>query len=130
MFLQILENISSRKVFSSIDDSSESENAARAILKLLIDTRKLQLSERDFTGQIKLLTELSEPQLELLWNFYIKEGFINELITSGEYSFRDLEWRLEAKVMKTLIINYSRTLNCSKNIKYFIWYLITVGNDA
>lgn len=101
MFLQVLGKISSSKVFSSVDDSSADDNATRAILKLLIDARKLQLSERDFTGQLKLLTEFSEPQLELLWNFYIKENFINELITSGEYSFRDLEWRLEAKVIKT-----------------------------
>jgi hypothetical protein len=71
-------------------------------LKLLIDARKLKLSEKDFHAQIKVLTDLKDDQIETLWKF--DENSIDKFITGNDYSFRDLEWRLEAKVR--LICDY------------------------
>lgn len=81
------------------DEEQVTRDATRALLKLLIDARTLRLGERDFSSQIKVLTGINDEFVEVLWNFLINETVIEQLITSDEYKFRDLEWRLEAKVI-------------------------------
>lgn len=104
VFTQILDNILSATILSTSESESDIDNASRAVLKLLIDAKKLILQEREFRNHLKLLTELNEEQRELLSSFYLNEKILDDLITSGEYSFRDLQWRLEAKVSNIMIL--------------------------
>lgn len=78
--------------------SEESADMNQAVIKLLIDAKRLKISERDFAVQLKNQTEFKDDSVELLWNFIDSETFLDDLITSNEYKFRDLEWRLESKV--------------------------------
>lgn len=80
------------------NDSEESADMNQAVIKLLIDAKRLKISERDFAVQLKNQTEFKDDSVELLWNFIDSETFLDDLITSNEYKFRDLEWRLESKV--------------------------------
>lgn len=98
---KILTNISSGSVVTTdkeLNSLSKEEHATRALLKLLIDAKHLRLGEKDFASQTKLLMGINDESVELMWNFLVNEPAIDELITSDEYKFRDLEWRLEAKV--------------------------------
>lgn len=101
---KILANISTGLVASDmeVNQYNEEENATQALLKLLIDARSLRLGERDFYSQIRSQIGINEEGLQLLWNFLNNEPVIDEMITSDEYKFCDLEWRLEAKVTKNL----------------------------
>lgn len=95
---KILSNISSGFVNKDNEENSDEENATQAILKLLLDAKHSNLAEREFFSQVKSLINLNEEQIQILWNFLANENVIDQLITSDEYKFRDLEWRLEAKV--------------------------------
>lgn len=90
-------NISSGKILNKSSDDEISQ-ASEALLKLLIDSRKLKLSEKDFHSQMTTQAGMNDDQIQLLWHFLSNESTLDELITSDEYKFRDLEWRLEAKV--------------------------------
>lgn len=48
--------------------------------------------------QVKKQTGLKDEVVEALWGAHSSESCLDDLITSDEYKFRDLEWRLEAKV--------------------------------
>lgn len=72
--------------------------ASQALLKLLLDARSLNLSEKDFHAQLKTQTEFPDNKIELLGRFLCEAEILDELITSDEFRFKDLEWRLEAKV--------------------------------
>lgn len=80
---------------------NDEEHATRALLKLLIDARRLRLGEKDFSSQAKALIGINDELVEMLWNFLNNEAVVEQLITSDEYKFRDLEWRLEAKVKQS-----------------------------
>lgn len=95
---KILSNISSGFVNKDNEENSDEENATQAILKLLLDAKHSNLGEKEFFSQVKSLINLNEEQIQILWNFLANENVIDQLITSDEYKFRDLEWRLEAKV--------------------------------
>ena len=99
---KILSNISSGSlsIDKEVNSLNDEEHATRALLKLLIDAKHLRLGEKDFSSQTKLLMGINDEFVELMWNFLINEPVIDELISSDEYKFRDLEWRLEVKVMK------------------------------
>lgn len=71
--------------------------ASKALLKILLDVKKLKLSEKDFTTQLKALS-LKDDQIELLCNFVFSDKSLDDLLISNEYSFRDVEWRLETKI--------------------------------
>lgn len=92
-----MSNISSEKILHKSSDDEISQ-ASQALLKLLIDSRKLRLSEKDFHSQMTTQAGMNDDQIQLLWQFLSNESALDELITSDEYKFRDLEWRLEAKV--------------------------------
>lgn len=90
-------NISSGKILHKSSDDEISQSS-QALLKTLIDARKLRLSEKDFHSQMTTQAGMNDDQIQLLWHFLTNESALDELITSDEYKFRDLEWRLEAKV--------------------------------
>lgn len=77
---------------------NEEDRASRALLKFLIDAKKLGVNEKDFFFQTADLTAMSDEKIQLLWNFLSGETAISELTTNDDYNFRELEWRLEAKV--------------------------------
>lgn len=96
----ILKSISSGQILNN-DESNSTDTSlmTQAVMKLLIDARKLQLSEGHFANQVTMQTGLSDEIIEVLWKFLMSsDPCLDELITSNEYKFRDLEWRLEAKV--------------------------------
>lgn len=95
---QILDQISTGEVFNKECSSNDIDSAALALLKLLLDAKKLRLSERDFVTQITTQTSFREDAIATLWEFLLKEPSLSALLTTDEYRFRDLEWRLEAKV--------------------------------
>lgn len=92
--------ISCGKVLISINDATDDIKlkAPRALLKLLLDSKKLRLSEKDFNAQVKQLTGATNDTVDILWRFINEDETLETLVTIDEYKFRDLEWRLEAKV--------------------------------
>lgn len=88
---KLLEQIRNREIFNDINEHS------KALVKLLIESKQLRLSEKEIYTQFKILTKFSEDQINILSNF-INESTLDELITSEEYHFRDLEWRVETKI--------------------------------
>lgn len=79
-------------------DISDSAKASQALLKLLLDAKKLKLSERDFSNQTRSQTDLSDEVIQLLWSYLSNDSSLEKLLSTDEFRFRDLEWRLEAKV--------------------------------
>lgn len=82
----------------SESNDTERVQATRALLKLLIDARRRRFTEKDFISQLKLLTEFTDDRASALAKFLSEPGILDELITSEDLRFRDLEWRVEAKV--------------------------------
>lgn len=89
-----MQNISAGEVPTAVE--SERDQASQALLKLLVDATKLKLSEKDFSAQTSNI--FKGEHLAVLCNFLSADVSMKDLITSDELSFRDLEWRLEAKV--------------------------------
>ena len=95
----VLKNISSGKItLTDPEENSDLEQASRALLKLLIDGKKLKLSENEFLSHIPV--SFSEDLRKTLKEFYSTENSIKDLLKSDEFSFRDLDWRLETKVIE------------------------------
>jgi hypothetical protein len=93
----VLRDISTGKILreSAITEKSQ---ATEALTKLLIDAKKLLLSEKEFSEQLKFIG-FSNEHLAPICSFFTSEGSGMEYLNSSdELSFRDLEWRLEAKV--------------------------------
>lgn len=67
-------------------------------MKLMVDGKRNRLSERDFMTQVTSQTGLPANSIQKLWQFMSKDSNLEHLISTEEYRFRDLEWRLEAKV--------------------------------
>lgn len=103
-FLEVLEAIASGGVLNAeAMRDADTHHAARALLKLLVDAKRLGLSEKDFCAQLQLLTDFKDETIQSIWDFLSKEGRINDYMTSDEYSFRDLEWRVESQVRELLM---------------------------
>lgn len=98
----VLSTISSGEVLSLFNDTINDDikhQAPRALLKLLIDSKQIGLTEKDFNAQVKQLTGATNDKLEALWQHLNENVLLETLLTTDEYKFRDLEWRLESKVM-------------------------------
>jgi hypothetical protein len=109
-FNNVLENIKSGEALRTKDDS-ELSLASLALVKLLLDARSMKLAEKDFLTQLKTQTEFKDDRIELLGKLLSEANILDELITSDEYRFRDLEWRLEAKVNNLETSNLNRFNN-------------------
>ena len=96
----VLKNISSGKISTDPEKDPDLEQAIKALLKLLIDGKKSKLSENEFSSLIPV--SFSDDMKKTLRRFYTTETSIKDLLNSNEYNFRDLEWRLEAKVIENL----------------------------
>jgi hypothetical protein len=94
---QVLEKFSTGKLQFT---DSDLDKASQALLKMIIDAKKMKLPEQDFVSNIPVA--FTEDQRKILREFYAKEDSLQDLITDDGFSFRDLEWRLEAKVRKSI----------------------------
>lgn len=47
---------------------------------------------------MKILTKFDDEQIKILSNFACNEYALDEFVTSNEYHFRDLDWRVETKL--------------------------------
>lgn len=75
----LLETLRNREIFNDNNEHS------KALVKLLIESKQLRLSEKEIFTQYKVLTKFSDDQIEILSNF-INESSLDELISSEEYS--------------------------------------------
>lgn len=65
-----------------------------ALMKFFIDSKKLRLGEKDIENQLKTVG-FETDQIASLQDFLKSQ---NDIIPCDQLKFRDLEWRLEAKV--------------------------------
>ncbi|XP_058818304.1 COMM domain-containing protein 2-like [Topomyia yanbarensis] len=76
------------------------KSCVEALVCLLIDSTKLHSSESDF--QTLKSIDFTDGQIAILWQFVSSKRSLVENIlknsADGELHFRELEWRLEAKV--------------------------------
>uniref|UniRef100_A0A8D8H8A1 COMM domain-containing protein 2 n=1 Tax=Culex pipiens TaxID=7175 RepID=A0A8D8H8A1_CULPI len=76
------------------------KSCVEALVCLLIDCTKLHITEEDFRSLGTL--NFSPEQIAILWQFVSSKRTLVETIlkqsADNELHFRDLEWRLEAKV--------------------------------
>uniref|UniRef100_A0A1Q3FXB3 COMM domain-containing protein n=1 Tax=Culex tarsalis TaxID=7177 RepID=A0A1Q3FXB3_CULTA len=76
------------------------KSCVEALVCLLIDCTKLHITEQDFRSLGTL--NFSSEQIAILWQFVSSKRALVENIlkqsADNELHFRDLEWRLEAKV--------------------------------
>lgn len=89
--------IAARKLETTFDTV---KSCVEALVCLLIDCTKLHITEEDFQS-LKAL-EFTDGQTAILWQFVSsKRNLVENILkhsNDGELHFRDLEWRLEAKV--------------------------------
>ncbi|XP_055610041.1 COMM domain-containing protein 2 [Uranotaenia lowii] len=79
-----------------------------ALVCLLMDCTKLHITEEDFQSLKSL--NFTEGQIAILWQFVsskrsLVENILKHSNDGGELHFRDLEWRLEAKVASRSLHN-------------------------
>lgn len=84
-----------------LDTTFESvKSCVDALVCLLIDSTKLHTTEEEFQTLRNL--NFTEGQIAILWQFVSsKRNLVENILKHSDYSelhFRDLEWRLEAKV--------------------------------
>lgn len=76
------------------------ERAIESLVCLLIDNVKRDITEEDFA---KAISKIYLPDYKILWEFVQAEHPLNEKILEkleiSDLRFRDLEWRVEAKVV-------------------------------
>ncbi|XP_058450004.1 COMM domain-containing protein 2 [Malaya genurostris] len=76
------------------------KSCVEALVCLLIDCTKLHITESDF--QTLKTIDFTDGQIAILWQFVSsKRNLVENILknsTDTELHFRDLEWRLEAKV--------------------------------
>ncbi|XP_053695147.1 COMM domain-containing protein 2 [Sabethes cyaneus] len=76
------------------------KSCIEALVCLLMDCTKLHISEEEFRT-LKTI-DFTDSQIDILWQFVSSKRKLVENIlknsTDSELHFRDLEWRLEAKV--------------------------------
>ncbi|KAL1398544.1 hypothetical protein pipiens_008880 [Culex pipiens pipiens] len=76
------------------------KSCVEALVCLLIDCTKLHITEEDFRSLGTL--NFSPEQIAILWQFVSSKRILVETVlkqsADNELHFRDLEWRLEAKV--------------------------------
>uniref|UniRef100_A0A6B2ED58 COMM domain-containing protein n=1 Tax=Phlebotomus kandelakii TaxID=1109342 RepID=A0A6B2ED58_9DIPT len=103
--LEYLTNGPNEKKYSSAAQKLSStpedvEATVECLLSLLIDCAAFNVSEVDFEEMKSL--NFSSEQIAILWQFVSnKNSYVKNLLQSRrsrEYRFRDLEWRLEARV--------------------------------
>ena len=63
-------------------------------MKFFVDSKRLRLGEKDIENQLKTVG-FETDQIASLQDFIKSQ---NDIIPSDQLKFRDLEWRLEAKV--------------------------------
>lgn len=85
-------------IASKADPIDDSTKAGLALMKLMVDCKRNRLTERDFVNEVTSQTGLPANSIQKLWAFMSKDSSLDDLISTEEYRFRDLEWRLEAKV--------------------------------
>ncbi|CAO1405858.1 unnamed protein product [Diamesa serratosioi] len=72
------------------------DNAIGALIKLLIDAKKAKVSEKMFRSFLKQETEFTDGQIDVFWKLLNNNSSLFH--RSNELRFRDLQWRLDAKV--------------------------------
>lgn len=72
-------------------------------MKFFIDSKKLKLGEKDIENQLKSVG-FDNDQIASLQDFLKSQ---NEIIPCDHLKFRDLDWRLEAKVASKSCHNFS-----------------------
>ncbi|XP_055547117.1 COMM domain-containing protein 2 [Wyeomyia smithii] len=81
------------------------KSCIEALVCLLIDCTKMHISEQDF--QTLKTIDFTESQIDILWQFVSSKRKLVENILKNspdsELHFRDLEWRLEAKVASRVL---------------------------
>lgn len=98
--------IRSREFTATIEASDHSE-VIKALLKLLVDAKRLQLSDKEFESQLRHLTSIGDEKIAKLAEFFgTSDELIRELVDSDEHFFRDLEWRVETKVRSFVFLSH------------------------
>lgn len=72
------------------------DNAIGALIKILIDTKKAKLTDKAFKAFLNQETEFTDDQIDVFWKFL--NNNCDQFLHSNELRFRDLQWRLDAKV--------------------------------
>jgi hypothetical protein len=75
-----------------------------ALLKFLIDSKKLKLSEQEIESQLKEIG-FQDDQILVIVNFLRSH---QNIIPCNELRFKDLEWRLETKIASRSSHNFDK----------------------
>lgn len=95
LFLLLFSAIEKQLNFFGKSDK-QFDNAIGALIKILIDTKKAKLTEKAFKAFLNQETEFTDDQIDVFWKFLNNNSSL--FLHSNELRFRDLQWRLDAKV--------------------------------
>ncbi|XP_019564293.2 COMM domain-containing protein 2 [Aedes albopictus] len=92
------------------------KTCVEALVCLLIDSTKLHITEEEF--QTLRTLQYTDGQIAILWQFVSsKRNLVENILkhsTDSELHFRDLEWRLEAKVASRAMIKQATPIIAMK----------------
>lgn len=78
-------------------DDKTLDKTTCALIKLLIDAKRLNLNENDFSTQLNAFG-FDDASIASCWKFLQQASLSNLINRSNNQRFRDLEWRLEARI--------------------------------
>lgn len=92
------------------------KTCVEALVCLLIDSSKLHITEEEFLTLRSL--QFTDGQIAILWQFVSSKRSLVENIlkhsSDSELHFRDLEWRLEAKVASRSMVKQATPIIAMK----------------